>query len=274
MSIEAMTSVLSSKVGDSTSKLVLLAYANHARKDGTAAWPSKAGVADYAEVDPKTVQRHLRKLEKAGWIRRGDQRLVAHFRADRRPVVYDVAMTEATRLAWVDDQQRGDTLPPRATRGPVETDAQREDNLSPRDESHGGTSETSRGDTAVSPKPSRTVHTPPTPRQRGDRVGPTPSPTSRLDEPASIDCPRHQGKKAPGCRGCGTTPRQVEAARQRAAKQAAREAEQARVRAERAEAERIRAQGPSPSTLTQLADLRTRLKTTTPPATTRKASTR
>lgn len=242
MSIEALSHVLSARIGDTTSKLVLLAYANHAAKDGTAAWPGKAAVADYAECDPKTVQRHLRKLEAAGWLRRGDQELVSHLRADRRPIVYDVAMTEVARVSWAlaaapaATTERGDNLPPRESddeTSPVDNDAEREDNLHPRPEGHGGTPETSRGDTAMSPNPSRTVLIPPSPA--ADASGVT-------GDAAEIQtgCAAHPGGR-PNCRFCGTTPRQLAAAAKRTAAEEARAAAQRRLQLQRDQAEARRA---------------------------------
>lgn len=174
MSIEAMTHVLNSKIGDSTRKLCLLAWANHSHRDGSAAWCSIPTVAEYAECSTRTVQRHLPVLLDEGWLREGDQRLVAHLPADRRPIVYDVAMSEEQRLAWQQDRQpgrrdhlsqavrsaRGDSVTPRlqAVRGDT-------------DDAHGVTSTTSRGDTGVmgtvpepSLEPSTTAPPPAEPR--------------------------------------------------------------------------------------------------------------
>lgn len=259
MSIEAMSHVLSVKVGDSTGKLVLLAYANHARKDGAAAWPGKAAVADYAECDPKTVQRHLRKLEAAGHLRRGDQDLVSHLRADRRPTVYDVAMSEAVRVAWAGEYaaraaggqpeepiwvydattdtftepatERGDSLPPRDSKGPVDDSAPRVDIVHPRPDGHGGTSETSRGDTAVSPNPSGTVQIPPSPAAdaagvTGDAANQTD--TTPVDTTAVTSGCKAHPNGALGCRYCGTSPRQLAGAAKRAAAERER-AEQRRL---------------------------------------------
>lgn len=142
MSIEALSHVLNTKVGDPTRKLILLGYANHAHRDGTAAWPAVQTIADYADCSTRSVQRHLRTLVVDGFLREGDQALVSHLRRDRRPVVYDVSMSDADRLAWA-DSGRGDNLSP-GSRGDT-GDA---------DEAHGVTPVTPRGDTAVSPEPS------------------------------------------------------------------------------------------------------------------------
>jgi hypothetical protein len=77
---------------DPVAHLVLIAYADHANDDGTAAWPSVATVAGYARCSPRTVHTKLRLLLDHGLIRPGDQQLVDHLPANRRPVVYDLVM--------------------------------------------------------------------------------------------------------------------------------------------------------------------------------------
>lgn len=69
---------------------VLYALADHASEDGTGAWPSQTRLAYGARCDVRTVRRHLSTLEDQGLILRGDQQLVSHLPADRRPVVYDL----------------------------------------------------------------------------------------------------------------------------------------------------------------------------------------
>lgn len=69
---------------------VLFKLANVAAQDGKRAFRSKWEMADELGVDQRSVQRALRELEQAGFIGRGDQRAVAHMRADRRPTVYDL----------------------------------------------------------------------------------------------------------------------------------------------------------------------------------------
>lgn len=77
---------------DPVAHLVLIAYADHANDDGTAAWPSVATVASYARCTPRTVHTKLRLLLEHGLMRPGDQQLVDHLPANRRPVVYDLVM--------------------------------------------------------------------------------------------------------------------------------------------------------------------------------------
>lgn len=184
MSIEALTHVLSLNVGDSTRKLVLIGYANHAHRDGRNAWASVETIAKYANCSTRTVQRHVAQLVADGFMREGDQTLVAHLRGDRRPIVYDVAMSEEQRLAWQEAaksgtgvraaaaergrRRRGDNLTPGGEQ-PVEPGVNlspgRGDSLTPREPERGDTGDvngvtpvTQRGDIAVSPKPSVNRH--------------------------------------------------------------------------------------------------------------------
>ena len=84
-------------VCNGTAHRVLLKIADRADDLGYGAWPSVDAIAGTLECSTRTVQRAIRELLEAGLIRRGDQRFVAHLRADRRPVVYDV-LTYALRM--------------------------------------------------------------------------------------------------------------------------------------------------------------------------------
>lgn len=207
-----MTWALNADVGDSTRKLVLIGYANHAHKDGRNSWASKETIAEYVNCSAKTVRRHVAALIAEGWIREGDQDQVAHLRADRRPIVYDLAMTKATRREWA-AEARGDNLTGRESERPDTA-------VTGRDDTHGGTDGGSpvaaRGDTAVSPEPRTNQGTSPLPPPAGATSCAKPGPTPHVN-----------------CRGCGTTNRQLEAQRKRDAAEAERLAE-----AERRESER------------------------------------
>lgn len=71
---------------------VLLGLANHAHANGRAAFPSQERLAHYTRKSVRSVQNDLKTLEGLGLIRRGDQRHVLFLPADRRPVVYELAM--------------------------------------------------------------------------------------------------------------------------------------------------------------------------------------
>lgn len=71
---------------------LLIAIANYCNPYGHNAWPSVHTLANKTRMSESTVKRHLRELEDRGVLVRGDQQQVAHLRADRRPVVWDLAM--------------------------------------------------------------------------------------------------------------------------------------------------------------------------------------
>jgi hypothetical protein len=97
MSLRAMTWALEqAPVTDPTQALVLVALADSAQEDGRNAWPSQATLARRARVSDRSVRRILAQLEADGVIRRGDQRVVEHLKADRRPVVWDLNLTADT----------------------------------------------------------------------------------------------------------------------------------------------------------------------------------
>lgn len=71
---------------------VLMGLANHADEHGRGAYAGQELLAEYARKSDRQARTDLARLEEAGLIRRGDQSLVAHLRADKRPVVWDLAM--------------------------------------------------------------------------------------------------------------------------------------------------------------------------------------
>jgi hypothetical protein len=107
MSWEASTYVLGIKVGSAARKLVLMGYANHAHKDGTAAFPGIPTIMEYAECSRSTAQRHVAGLVEDGFMREGDQQLVSHYPENKRPIVYDIAMSEETRQEWAAHHHMG-----------------------------------------------------------------------------------------------------------------------------------------------------------------------
>jgi hypothetical protein len=69
---------------------VLLKLANVADPEGKRAFRTKAVMASELGVTPRSIQRALNDLQSAHLIQPGDQLYVAHLRADKRPVVYDL----------------------------------------------------------------------------------------------------------------------------------------------------------------------------------------
>lgn len=155
MSIPAVSWALyESPAGDPTARLILVHLAEHADKDGRGTYPSVPTIAEDIEVSERTVQRHLAAMEDRGLICRGDQELVSHYRADCRPVVWDLnmAMKRPPREPK-EPKRRGVKMSPRPA-------AAGRQNVTPSD-ANGVTPVTERGDTGVangvtpvSPKPS------------------------------------------------------------------------------------------------------------------------
>lgn len=83
-------------------RLVLVALADYADPAGRGAWPSASTLADRLGVTVRAVRRSIAALEAAALIERGDQRHVEHYRGDRRPVVYDLAL-EGRQTYLADD---------------------------------------------------------------------------------------------------------------------------------------------------------------------------
>lgn len=75
---------------DTNEFAVLNAMADKARPDGCGTWLSKDTIAARTHLSQESVRRCLRRMTRRGLIARGDQSLVAGYRADRRPVVYDL----------------------------------------------------------------------------------------------------------------------------------------------------------------------------------------
>ena len=108
MSVEAIAWVLNhAPVESPVSKLVLVALANHAHPDGSAAFPSVATICRYTCLSERSVRQHLDNLEALGIIRRCDPRIVAAYihRADRRPIGYDLILSGVQEMQV--DKQRG-----------------------------------------------------------------------------------------------------------------------------------------------------------------------
>jgi len=138
VSIEASSFVLGLSMGQGNGirKLILLGYANHADKHGRGAYPSTRTIADYAECDVRTVQRHLRWLLERGYLHEGDQRMVDHLDPRYRPIVYDVAMTTEQIEQWATDTRPDSGNRARAAQagrrgGRASSQLVRGDNLSP-----------------------------------------------------------------------------------------------------------------------------------------------
>lgn len=86
MSIESISIALHHSRATGAAKLVLVGIANHDGDGG--AWPSVATLSKYAGVDPRSVQRAVKRLEELHEVRRfvqggGDHRVAEHERPNR-----------------------------------------------------------------------------------------------------------------------------------------------------------------------------------------------
>lgn len=128
MSIQAMAwAIEQQEVRESGSRHVLLCLCNYADQAGDAVFPSVERLARDTGMDRRSVQRQLRKLERAIVIVKSNPSIVAvHIkRLDRRPQCYRVNMTgrhNATPLLVRGgtsaetgrhlEHKRGGTMPP------------------------------------------------------------------------------------------------------------------------------------------------------------------
>ncbi len=92
----------------------LLAVARHADQDGRGAYPSASAIAACTRKSERQAKRDLAELVQRGLLTRGDQRIVAGIRADKRPSVYDLAMTRGDTH---DTPQSGNGVTPMTARG-------------------------------------------------------------------------------------------------------------------------------------------------------------
>ena len=72
---------------------ILLLLADHADTQGRGAFPSQKRIVALTGYSRRTIQNGLHDLEKAGLIRRGDQRITEHL-GKYRPIVWDLAMKD------------------------------------------------------------------------------------------------------------------------------------------------------------------------------------
>lgn len=115
MSVELIARAKRTRLdGDSTTKLVLIVLADYANAEGMA-WPSVDTLTSEVEKSERTVQNSLRKLERLGLIRRGDQSYARRYRADRRPVVYEMLPNGAQPTAPREPHDEVQPIAPRMT---------------------------------------------------------------------------------------------------------------------------------------------------------------
>jgi len=95
LSIQAMAwAIQQQEVTEPVTRFVLLCLANYAGADGNSACPSVLRLARDTGLSERAVRIHLRKLEQAALIYRGNPAFAAAkiARADRRPFVYNLVI--------------------------------------------------------------------------------------------------------------------------------------------------------------------------------------
>lgn len=129
---------------------VLVALANHADASGRNAYVGQERLGWYTRKARRNVRKDIDALIKLGLIREGDQRIVAHLRADKRPTVYDLAMERKRERTPLDE---GMHTSPRPQSEGIQASPREGMHTSPRKEVRGDAHVPS-GGMPASPKPS------------------------------------------------------------------------------------------------------------------------
>lgn len=108
MSLKAMIWAMEEAPVENHGELaVLYALADRANDDGTGAYPAQEWISYRARCSTRTVRNHVKNLEERGVIERGDQSLVSHFPANRRPVVWDLNYDAVREEKWCPENISG-----------------------------------------------------------------------------------------------------------------------------------------------------------------------
>ena len=108
MSVHVISWVLKSSEATGGERLVLLSLADHARDDGSMAWPSVATIARDARLSRRAVQSALRRLE-------ADGRIVKVGESKAGTNIYDVQMAHEEPAEGREDFAREDSSPAKST---------------------------------------------------------------------------------------------------------------------------------------------------------------
>lgn len=184
MSIESITWALRD-APDVPGNLVstLLVYAYRADNTGCGAHPGIGQIMQYIRRDESTAKRNVRELVKLGLLRRGDQSRAAYIRADRRPVVYDLAV-ERVRTFDTESAENPptlfDSMPDEVAPTP------------PREEVNGGSPTPPRDPYEVAPTPPREIGSNPSRGGVGAPHGGAPTPPERSTKRNPLPLSRSQ----------------------------------------------------------------------------------
>lgn len=164
MSLRAMLWAMDeAPVESATERLILIYLADYASDDGTGIFPAMQKIADRSGFSRSTVKRTVKRLADRGVLAPGDERLVGHYREDKRPNVWNIVYAASDILAAEVQSKVTMNGADRVALGTEMAGVQSVDNggslCTPVDSggSHvnprGGSHETERGVTAMTPKP-------------------------------------------------------------------------------------------------------------------------
>ena len=164
MSLRAMLWAMDeAPVESATERLILIYLADYASDDGTGIFPAMQKIASRSGFSRSTVKRTVKRLADRGVLAPGDDRLVGHYREDKRPNVWNLVYAASDILAAEVQSKVTMNGADRVALGTEMAGVQSVDNggslCTPVDSggSHvnprGGAHETERGVTAMTPKP-------------------------------------------------------------------------------------------------------------------------
>lgn len=164
MSLRAMLWAMDeAPVESATERLILIYLADYASDDGTGIFPAMQKIASRSGFSRSTVKRTVKRLADRGVLAPGDDRLVGHYREDKRPNVWNLVYAASDILAAEVQSKVTMNGADRVALGTEMAGVQSVDNggslCTPVDSGgahvnpRGGSHETERGVTAMTPKP-------------------------------------------------------------------------------------------------------------------------
>jgi hypothetical protein len=172
-----------SQAVDALAKLVLIALADQASRDGTGARASRAYLSEVTGLGQTTVGDRMRRLRRAGLVRPGDAELVA---GERYPVaVWDLAMPTRPLRPRRGVRGRGSPPDPLGKAEGVGRRPPRPRSGEPARGGREGVARGSRGGRAGDDTPGHTLVHPDAPGAGAGQLGPAPAPAGGPLVPSS-----------------------------------------------------------------------------------------